>query len=235
MLAFVRRLAPTIVSAVPHIAVMELRSGRSRAIAIAATGAIAVFGSVSIQGAHSDLLKGLDNAAARRERVHRRVGVGRRQLQPADDLAVQRRPQLAKLRALPGVRAVRLYRGGLLDYNDRRIWVIAPPSEASPLVPPSQLVEGNVAQADARVREGGWAVVSLALAEEHKLKIGQSFTLPTPIPTTFQGGGDQHQHRLGAGRDRDELERLRQGVGEHRCERLQRADEARRVTRAGRA
>ncbi len=62
-LALVRRLAPTIVSAVPHIAVMELRSGRSRAIAIAATGAIAVFGSVAIQGAHSDLLKGLENAA----------------------------------------------------------------------------------------------------------------------------------------------------------------------------
>jgi len=88
--------------------------------------------------------------------------------------------------ALPGVRAVRIYRGGLLDYNDRRIWVIAPPSEASPLVPPTQLVEGNVAQADAHLREGGWAVVSLALAEEHKLKIGQVFTLPTPNPTPFR-------------------------------------------------
>ncbi len=48
----------------PHIAVMELRSGRARAVAIAATGAIAVFGAVSIQGAHGDLLKGLENAAA---------------------------------------------------------------------------------------------------------------------------------------------------------------------------
>ncbi len=64
MLALVRRIAPSIVSAVPHIAVMELRAGRSRAIAIAATGAIAVFGSVSIQGAHSDLLNGLYNAAS---------------------------------------------------------------------------------------------------------------------------------------------------------------------------
>ena len=42
---------------------MELRSGRSRAVAIAATGAVAVFGAVSIQGAHGDLLKGLENAA----------------------------------------------------------------------------------------------------------------------------------------------------------------------------
>ncbi len=184
-LALVRRLAPTIVSAVPHIAVMELRAGRSRAIAIAATGAIAVFGSVAIQGAHSDLLKGLDDASA--------------DMNAATDVWVSPSGSsnllmttpftpsaLAKLRALPGVSAVRLYRGGLLDYNDRRIWVIAPPSEASPLVPPSQLVEGNVAQADARVREGGWAVVSLALAEEHHLKIGDSFTLPSPVPTSFR-------------------------------------------------
>ena len=59
-----RALAPRIVSAVPHIAAMELRAGRTRALAIAATGAIAVFGSVAIQGAHGDLLHGLENAAA---------------------------------------------------------------------------------------------------------------------------------------------------------------------------
>jgi putative ABC transport system permease protein len=185
MLALVRRIAPSIVSAVPHIAVMELRAGRSRAIAIAATGAIAVFGSVSIQGAHSDLLNGLYNAASD---VNASTDVwvsaaGNSNLLMTSPFAPT---QQAKLAALPGVRSVRIYRGGLLDYNDRRIWVIAPPSEASPLVPPTQLVEGNVAQADARVREGGWAVVSLALAEEHKLKIGQSFTLPTPNPSTYR-------------------------------------------------
>ncbi|MFZ2112662.1 MAG: ABC transporter permease [Solirubrobacteraceae bacterium] len=185
MLGLVRRIAPSIVSAVPHIAVMELRAGRSRAIAIAATGAIAVFGSVSIQGAHSDLLNGLYNAASD---VNASTDVwvsaaGNSNLLMTSPFAPA---QQAKLAALPGVRSVRIYRGGLLDYNDRRIWVIAPPSEASPLVPPTQLVEGNVAQADARVREGGWAVVSLALAEEHKLKIGQSFTLPTPNPSTYR-------------------------------------------------
>jgi putative ABC transport system permease protein len=185
VLALVRRVAPSIVSAVPHIAVMELRAGRTRAIAIAATGAIAVFGSVSIQGAHSDLLKGLYNAASD---VNASTDVwvsaaGSSNLLMTSPFVPT---EQAKLSALPGVRAVRIYRGGLLDYNDRRIWVIAPPSEASPLVPPTQLVEGDVAQADARVREGGWAVVSLALAEEHKLKIGQAFTLPTPVPSTFR-------------------------------------------------
>jgi putative ABC transport system permease protein len=185
MLAFVRRIAPTIVSAVPHIAVMELRAGRARAIAIAATGAIAVFGSVSIQGAHSDLLNGLYNAASDMNAATDVwvSAAGNSNLLMTSPFAPA---QLSKLSELPGVRTVRVYRGGLLDYNDRRIWVIAPPREASPLVPPTQLVEGNVAQADAHVREGGWAVVSLALAEEHKLKIGQPFTLPTPLPTTFR-------------------------------------------------
>ena len=62
-LAVVKRLAPRVTSAVPHVAVMELRASSARVVAIAATGAIAVFGSVSIQGAHGDLQHGLENAA----------------------------------------------------------------------------------------------------------------------------------------------------------------------------
>ena len=185
VLALVRRLAPRIVSAIPHIASMELQAGRSRAIAIAATGAIAVFGSVSIQGAHSDLLAGLYNAA---EDANAATDVWVSGAGSSNLLMTSPFPttQLAKLGALPGVHEARVYRGGLLDYGDRRVWVIAPPSDASPLVPPSQLVEGNVAQADARVRAGGWVVVSLALAEAHKLKIGAALMLPSPVPTTFR-------------------------------------------------
>jgi putative ABC transport system permease protein len=185
VLELVRRLAPRIVSAIPHIASMELQAGRSRAIAIAATGAIAVFGSVSIQGAHSDLLAGLYNAA---EDANAATDVWVSAAGSSNLLMTSPFPtsQQAKLAALPGVREARVYRGGLLDFGDRRVWVIAPPSDASPLVPPSQLVEGNVAQADARLRAGGWAIVSLALAEAHKLKIGDALTLPSPVPTTFR-------------------------------------------------
>ena len=38
----------------------------------------------------------------------------------------------------------------------------------------------------ARVRAGGWAVLSQAIADEHHLHIGDAFTLPTPVPTTFR-------------------------------------------------
>jgi putative ABC transport system permease protein len=186
-LALVRRLAPRIVSAVPHVAVMELRAGRTRALAISATGAIAVFGSVSIQAAHGDLLKGLENAA------HDMNAFTAVWVSPAGSYnLLQTAPftatpaQQAKLERLPGVRAVRIYRGGLLDWGPRRIWTIAPPRASSPLLPASQIVEGNVRQATARVRAGGWAVLTRAIAEEHHLQIGSSFTLPSPEPTTFR-------------------------------------------------
>jgi len=185
-LELVKRVAPAITSAVPHIAVMELRSGRARAVAIAATGAVAVFGSVSIQGAHGDLLHGLENAA-HDANAYTDVWVA-----PAGEYNLlttapfPTRATQTKLARLPGVRAVRIYRGGLLDYGSRRVWVIAPPAQATPLVPPTQLVEGDLAQASARVRAGGWVVLSQALAAEHHLHIGQAFTLLAPEPTVFR-------------------------------------------------
>ena len=184
-LMLVKRTAPAITSVVPHIAVMELRSGRSRAVAIAATGAVAVFGAVSIQGAHGDLLKGLENAA-RDTNASTDVWVSAAGTSNLLMTTPFRPTAQGELEKLPGVRSVGLYRGGLLDEGDRRIWVIAPPSDSSPLVPPTQLVEGNVAQADARLREGGWAVVSQAIVEERHLHIGRPFTLNAPRPTTMR-------------------------------------------------
>ena len=184
-LVAVKRVAGSIVSPIPHVATMELSAARSRAVAIAATGAIAVFGSVAIGGAHGDLLAGLENAA--------------RDSNASTDLWVapsgsynllQTTPfvpnQRTKLEGLPGVRAVRLYRGGLLDYGQRRVLVTAPPSESVPLLPADQLLVGNLRQATSRVRQGGWLVLSQALAEEHHLGVGSAFTLPSPEPQTFR-------------------------------------------------
>jgi putative ABC transport system permease protein len=184
-LALVRRLAPTIVSAVPHVAVMELRAGRARAIAIAATGAIAVFGSVAIETAHGDLLHGLENAA-RDLNAFTDVWVAPSGSYNLLKTAPFQATAQSKLAHLPGVRSVRVYRGGLLDIGERRVWVIAPPAEATPLLPASQIIEGDPRRATAQVRSGGWAVISQALADERHLHIGQPFALPTPQPTTVR-------------------------------------------------
>jgi putative ABC transport system permease protein len=184
-LTLVKRLAYMIASPVPHVATMELSAARARAVAIAATGAVAVFGSVAIQGAHGDLLTGLDNAA------HDMSAFTDLWVAPAGSYNLLKTTpfapiEQAKLERLPGIRAVRLYRSGLLDYGSRRVLVIAPPRQSSPLLPETQLVEGNLRQATQRVRSGGWLVLSRAIAEEHHLRIGQTFTLPSPDPSTFR-------------------------------------------------
>jgi putative ABC transport system permease protein len=179
------RVARRLSGAVPHVAAMELSAARSRAIGVAATGAIAVFGAVAIQGAHGDLLGGLQNAA--------------RDTNALSDLWISppgsfnllktspfKASEQAALRRLPGVSAVRVYRGGLLDWGERRVWVIAPPAQAIPLLPRSQILEGSVQQATARVREGGWAVFAEALADERHLHIGAAVTLPSTVPITLR-------------------------------------------------
>jgi putative ABC transport system permease protein len=66
------------------------------------------------------------------------------------------------------------------------VWVLAPPSTAVHPIPPSQLEGGGLALATARLREGGWAVLSRVIAEEHHLHVGERFTLPAPNPTSLR-------------------------------------------------
>jgi putative ABC transport system permease protein len=184
-LALVGRLARLSAGVVPHVATMELGAAGARAVAIAATGAIAIFGSVAIQGAHGDLLHGLENAA---QDMNAATDVwvspaGSYNLLNTTPFAPVERAQLERV---AGVRAVGLYRSGLLDYGPRRILVIAPPAQARPLLPATQIVRGDLHRAEERVRAGGWLVLSEAIATERHLHIGQALTLPTPVPRTLR-------------------------------------------------
>jgi putative ABC transport system permease protein len=181
------RLSRSLGSAAMGLAVIELRTPetRSRSLAIAATGAIAVFGSVAIQGAHGNLQSGLDRTAADMNRVAD-IWVST----PGSANTLGTTPfaitSAARLARLGQVRSLGIYRGGFLDVGDRRVWMIAPPRDSPEPLPPGQLLEGNLALANTRLRTGGWAVVSRAIAEEHHLRIGNSFVLPSPTPTTFR-------------------------------------------------
>jgi putative ABC transport system permease protein len=184
-LVLLTRLARAMTGAVPHVAAMELSAARARAIGVAATGAIAVFGAVAIQGAHADLLQGLENAA-HDENAFTDLWVsppGAYNLLRTAPFAPTQQAELARL---PGVRTVDVYRGDLLDWGERKVWVLAPPDGAVPLLPSSQILEGSVAQATARLRTGGWVVLSQAIASEHHLRIGASVTLPTPVPISLR-------------------------------------------------
>ena len=169
----------------PSVAVAELRSTWPRTVAIAATGAVAVFGSVAIEGAHADLQRGLDRSA-RDVSAAADVWAFPPGLNNLLATAVFTPGRYRAIARLAGVKDVYLYRGSFLDYDDRRIWVDGPPVGISHLVPPHQLVAGDLALADARLRAGGWAVISKAIAAQHGLRIGDYFTLPSPRPTRFR-------------------------------------------------
>ena len=166
----------------PSVAVGELRSTWPRTVAVAATGAVAVFGSVAIDGAHADLQRGLDRSA---RDVSASANVWA--FPPGLNNLLATTPftpgAYRSIAHLAGVKAVLLYRGSFLDYGDRRVWIDAPPSGIAQLVPAHQLVDGgDVALANARLHRGGWAVISKAIADQHGLHIADYFTLPSPRP-----------------------------------------------------
>ncbi len=174
--------------AAPIIAVTELRTPptRVRSLAIAMTAAIAVFGTVAVQGSQSNLQRGLD-ASARGIDSSADVWVtpkGEANAFATTPFTAPTPP--STFARLPGVAKVGVYGGSFLNWGDHRLWVLAPPANNSQPIPPSELVSGRLADAVAKLRTGGWAVVSQALAAEHHLHIGGSFTLPSPRPTTLR-------------------------------------------------
>jgi putative ABC transport system permease protein len=173
-----------------RLAVAELRSPRTRtrSLAIAATGAVAVFGSVTIQGAQRDLQEGLDKTAVEMNDV---TDLWVSPSGTNNTLGTTAFPSSTAnmLIRLAGVRAVNIYRGGFLEVGDRRVWVIAPPAASARPIPPGQLTSGNFATATARIRQGGWVIVSEAIAHEAHLHVGESYTLPASNPMSFRIAG----------------------------------------------
>jgi len=161
------------------MALMGLRTTTARSLALAATGAIAVFGSVAVGGAHHDLLQGLSSEY--------RGYVSSADLwvaPPHDSLATTSFPGTAvaaRVRKVPGVEAVRGTWGSYLDVAGRRIWVQARSPGDDPLIPPGQIVRGDQDAATERVSRGGWITVSETIAAAHH--VGPSDTLRLPTPT----------------------------------------------------
>jgi len=172
------------------LAVTELREPltRVRSLAVAATGAIAVFGSVAIAGAQHNLQRGLDRGASEWNHVTD-LWVSPSGVDNALGTTPFPASVASRLTRLPGVRSVSIYRGSFLDVGDRRLWVIAPPRSAPQLIRSGQLSSGGMDEVNARLRGHGWAVVSDAIAHELRLHIGESFTLPSPHPTKFRLAG----------------------------------------------
>ncbi|HEV7772350.1 MAG TPA: FtsX-like permease family protein [Conexibacter sp.] len=156
------------------IPIGALRAAPVRSLALAATCAVAVCGALAIGGARDDLLHGLDQGE-----YYGTADIWISQQGDALGLEPFRSP--AGIDSIPGVAAVRRYTGGLLDIGDRRSWVVAHSIEDSMMVPPSQVLDGNYATANARLRAGGWVTVSDRIAREQGgISPGATIELPTP-------------------------------------------------------
>ncbi len=186
-LTVVSRVPGPLNTAAARVAIIELRapSTRARSIAIAAMGAIAVFGSVAIQGAHANLQHGL-NRLFHEVTASAPVWVAAPGPQNLLATAPFSSPPPGVLARLRSVGSVDDYYASFLNDGDRRTWVLAPSLAATDAIPPTQVVSGDLATARKRLTEGGWAVISNAIALEHHLRIGQQFTLPAPRPTRLR-------------------------------------------------
>jgi putative ABC transport system permease protein len=164
-----------------------VRGTTLRSIALAATGAVALFGSVALGGARSNLLAGI-HGFAHSYAADAPIWVG----EPGDNQATG---QLAgdggakRIERIDGVASVRRFDGAFMTLGQRRVWVIARPPGGANEVLVSQTIGGRSAAslAQRRLSEHGWAVVSQQIVEEHHVRVGQSITLPTPSgPRTYR-------------------------------------------------
>lgn len=159
------------------VALVSLRSTTLRSLALAATGAVALFGSVALGGARGDLLHGI-KGVARDYSADAPVWVGN----PGDNQAVVelREGVAQQIAKAPGVLSVQAFQGGFLELGRRRVWVIARPSGGDLRVLSSQVLEGKATATARRLAKGGWIAVSKQIAEERHVGVGGRLLLPTP-------------------------------------------------------
>jgi len=160
------------------IAVIELDAGATRAVVLAGVAALAVYGSTTVDGARRDLTHGLDQTFAEY--------IGTADLwvtTTGNNLTVNNFPVdhlVAQVAHAPDVASVRVDQGEYLDVGSRRLWIIARPPDDPSMLPRAQLLEGDLTRATGFLRRGGWAALSSAFAAERHLRVGDTFTLPTP-------------------------------------------------------
>ncbi len=174
------------------IALASLKATTVRSLALAATGAVALFGSVALGGSRQNLLQGI-GAFAHSYVADADIWVTNpSDYQAVDDFsptnaAQQPSTYAQRISHLPAVASVRAFQGGFLQLGPRRVWIIARPPGASRQVLESQILGGSSSIAIARLAQGGWIALSKQIAEERHVSIGGTLLLPTPTgPKPFR-------------------------------------------------
>jgi putative ABC transport system permease protein len=160
------------------VALISLRGSTLRSLALAATGAVALFGSCALGGARDDLLQGIERFS-HGYTADASIWVNT----PGDYQATASLlpgDTAARIARVPGVSAVRVFYGGYLDFDNRRVWLIARPPGAEREVLRSQIGGRAAIAASAGLAAGGQIVISRQIAAERHAGVGDTLTLPTP-------------------------------------------------------
>jgi len=164
------------------VALAELRATTTRSVALAAIVGIAVYGGVAIGGARDDLLRGIGQATNQYFSTAQIWVTAGRDVFNTNSFAPA--GPTAALAHAPGVASVRIYRGGLLDIGERRMWVRGRPAGDGTVIEASQLRHGNLSSATRLIEQGSGAAISSDYANEHHLRVASVMTLPTPSGPT---------------------------------------------------
>ena len=161
------------------IALGGLRGTSLRSIALAATGAVALFGSVALGGARSDLLGGI-HGFAHSYAADAPIWISEPNDNQATGLLAD--DPSATIERVPGVGHVERFQGSFMTLGPRRVWVIArPPGGADHVLAGQTLGGARVAsEAERRLAQTGWIALSQQIASELHARVGSAITLPTP-------------------------------------------------------
>jgi putative ABC transport system permease protein len=160
------------------LAIESLRARTLRSLALTATGAVALFGSVALSGAQHDLLRGLHNFA-KAYATDGQVWVVNPGYIP-ETTSFLADAHVSRISHVPGVSSVHLLQSEFMNLANRRVVIVARPPGTGQEVLRTQILAGGFSTAREQLSEGGWVAVSKQLAEEQHTGVGQTLELPTP-------------------------------------------------------
>ena len=175
----------------------ELQISPTRSVALVVTGTIAVFLMVTIGGAVSDVKLAVHTGAADTlSSAELSVTDGGRENVYDTEPFTYKETQ-HRLEHLETVSSILI--SGSLSWicPTGECWSSASHHKPAWALAASQLIDGNLKTDVRHLREGGWALLSQTIASQHKLRLGEHFSLPTPSGLGVSGSRGQSQTMVG--------------------------------------
>lgn len=165
------------------VALRSLRATTLRSLALIATGVVALFGSVALGGARSELFTGLERGA-QAYTADGQLWVLNPGLIP-ETTPFSSEAATARIKHLKGIERVATMTNAFIDLGGRRVLVVARPSGTGGRILSTQLISGSRRRALRELQAGGWLTLSQQLANEENTQPGRPLRLATATGTVI--------------------------------------------------